>query len=228
MRLKINGLEISSPYGAMESFRNSPHTGIDIPLNEGTLLETIQDGVVSQVFDGSTSIGKGVAIKTDEGLTQIYGHMNQVDVEPGQILNTGDVIGTSGNTGFSTGPHLHFAVQSTDGTYVDPTPLTSALGPMINDTGGNWFVEKWNSLGDLVIGGQVKFILAPIGSFLKDVVFAGAHWVVANLPDILGYGAIATGVIVILSAMCGKGILKPIGWYSGALIAGLCILGGVN
>jgi murein DD-endopeptidase MepM/ murein hydrolase activator NlpD len=59
--------------------------------------------------------GKFVLIKHSNGLSTIYGHLSQVNVTPGQAVSTGERIGYSGNTGYTTGPHLHFGVYATQG-----------------------------------------------------------------------------------------------------------------
>lgn len=88
-------------------------------------------------------------------------------------------------------------------------------------------LDKFNQFSDKVVGAETEFVFAPLWNAIQTLCVQSWEWFVLNLPDILGYGAIATGIIIILSAMSGKGVLKPIGWFAGALIAGLCILGGV-
>ena len=65
------------------------------------------------------SYGKYVTVDHGGGYTSTYAHLNTVDVYVGQVIEKGDVVGTVGNTGFSTGPHLHFEIRI-DGEAVDP------------------------------------------------------------------------------------------------------------
>jgi hypothetical protein len=226
---------ISSPYGATEGFRNgAAHTGIDIPLESDTVLQSVADGVVTKIYDGSTAIGKGVAIQTEAGRTHIYGHLNSTTVDIGDKLNAGDVIGFSGNTGNVVGAnggyHLHFAEQNVHGSFTDPTHLTDELAKMLGHGPGFWAtaMEKYNAFSDKVIGSQYEFILKPIGHFFRDVSTDVWNWFVINLPDIIGYTTVGAGVIIILSSMVGRGgMLKTLGWYFGAFILAACILGGV-
>ena len=118
---------VTSPYGAWEEIREHPHTGIDLAMPEGTPLRSIADAVVERVVDyGSYNIGKGVILRLPDGKEVIYGHMSKVTVYPGQHVSGGQLIGYSGNTGHSTGPHLHFGMKE-DGHFIDPTPYIQYL-----------------------------------------------------------------------------------------------------
>jgi murein DD-endopeptidase MepM/ murein hydrolase activator NlpD len=123
---------VSSAYGVMEEVREGKHTGVDIALPEGTELRSIVEGFVTNIYDGSGNIGKGVKIIGNDDREYIYGHMDDVDVTVGQKVNFGDVLGESGNTGNSTGPHLHFGVKE-DGEFVDPTVLVPRLKSITGD-----------------------------------------------------------------------------------------------
>lgn len=115
-------LTISARYGAVDSVHTAPHTGIDIVLPQGTPLYNYVRGTVTQVVDhGNASIGKGVILQETDGHTAIYGHLSSVNVHAGQTVGQGGLIGYSGNTGHSTGAHLHFGLME-HGHYVDPTP----------------------------------------------------------------------------------------------------------
>ena len=62
--------------------------------------------------------GKFVLVKHANGLSTIYAHLSSVNVSKGSTVTTGEVIGYSGNTGYSTGPHLHFGVYASEGIKV--------------------------------------------------------------------------------------------------------------
>lgn len=120
----------SSHYNAMEEVRGGDrHTGIDLAMPEGTELRTLADGVVTQVFDGTGKIGEGVKIRFENGQEAIYGHMSEVKVKVGEILQQGEIIGLSGSTGRSTGPHLHFGLKE-NGEFIDPTHLADEVAEM--------------------------------------------------------------------------------------------------
>ncbi|MEH7249185.1 M23 family metallopeptidase [Neobacillus niacini] len=126
--------KLSSAYGVLEEVREGPHTGIDLSVQEGTILRSIVDGEVTNVFDGSGNIGEGVKILGEDKREYIYGHMSDVDVKVGDKVNFGDVLGESGNTGNSTAPHLHFGVKE-NGEFVDPSILAPKLESITGDIG---------------------------------------------------------------------------------------------
>lgn len=112
--------KLTSKFGALEEVRNGrPHNGIDLAMPEGTTLRSIAKGEITKVYNDD-SIGRGVKIEGEDGREYIYGHMEDVDVKVGDHVNIGSVIGESGNTGHSTGPHLHFGVKNDDGEFINP------------------------------------------------------------------------------------------------------------
>lgn len=105
------------------------HNGIDFSTPEGTLLFAVDDGVVRQVGFDPSGFGNYILLSHAWG-ESIYAHLSVVEVTPEQSVARGQGIGRSGNSGGSTGPHLHFAVrinpyQRTDGWggFSDPLPL---------------------------------------------------------------------------------------------------------
>jgi Membrane proteins related to metalloendopeptidases len=94
----------SSPYGWRW---NRPHTGLDIAMNIGEKVYAAFDGVV-RVAQVNGGYGRMILIRHYNNLETLYGHLDKIIVKVGQKVKAGDIIGYSGNTGFSTGPHLHF------------------------------------------------------------------------------------------------------------------------
>ena len=102
------------------------HRGIDIGLPAGTEIQSVQDGTVT--FAGySGDYGNVVIIENDKGITTKYAHCDSILVSEGQKVKTGDIIATVGNTGSSTGPHLHFEILK-DGQYLNPAYFTNIGG----------------------------------------------------------------------------------------------------
>lgn len=87
------------------------HTAIDIGGNLGDPLFAAVGGKVTDVRYSESGYGLNVRILADNGEELIYGHMQETNVRPGQRVSAGQVIGAMGNTGNSTGPHLHFEVR---------------------------------------------------------------------------------------------------------------------
>ncbi len=95
------------------------HTGIDFAASEGTRVHSTGDGIVA--FSGyDKGYGQKVAINHGYGFTTIYAHLSKSLVRQGQKVSRGEIIALSGNTGVSTGPHLHYEVQK-DNVKVNPT-----------------------------------------------------------------------------------------------------------
>lgn len=94
------------------------HTGIDVETPRRTPLVAAQTGTV--VFaNWFAGYGKAIIIDHGGGYTTLYGHLDVISVKVGQVVVKGEGIGQTGNTGYSTGPHLHFEVRM-NGDYVDP------------------------------------------------------------------------------------------------------------
>jgi murein DD-endopeptidase MepM/ murein hydrolase activator NlpD len=94
------------------------HQGVDIAAAPGQPVRASADGVVVQagLIGG---LGQAVYVAHGFGLTTRYGHMSRIEVRPGQRIKRGDVLGRVGNTGRSTGYHLHYEVR-VDGDPVNP------------------------------------------------------------------------------------------------------------
>ena len=97
----------------------STHYGLDIANDIGTPILAVMDGVV---LDSGPASGFGlwVRLRHDDGTITVYGHIDRTLVEEGQRVSAGEQIADMGNRGFSTGPHLHFEVHSSDGEKLSP------------------------------------------------------------------------------------------------------------
>lgn len=97
---------------------SSRHSGIDIAAPTGTEVKSPNHGKVTLAMNGLLSTGNTLVIDHGMGLFTSYYHLDTILVKVGDMVKKGDVIGTVGTTGFSTGPHLHYAV-SIYNTYVN-------------------------------------------------------------------------------------------------------------
>lgn len=98
--------------------RRAFHRGLDISARRGTPVHAPADGIV--VFAGNNGgLGRTIRISHGFGFTTLYGHLNEMRVELGDEIRRGDVIGTVGNSGRSTGSHLHYEVHE-DGQAKNP------------------------------------------------------------------------------------------------------------
>ena len=109
------------------------HSGVDLRASLGTPVKSMGDGTVIGVgntddYCKGASFGKWVFIRYNNGLSSTYGHLSVIDAKAGQEVSTGDVVGYSGNTGHSTGPHLHVTVYASQGADVKTLPSLSCSG----------------------------------------------------------------------------------------------------
>ncbi len=92
--------------------RRRAHYGLDIKVNVGDTIRSAFDGKVRIVKNqGRRGYGKYIVIRHDNGLETVYGHLSKQLVKEDQLVRAGDVIGLGGNTGRSTGSHLHFETR---------------------------------------------------------------------------------------------------------------------
>ncbi|MCK4918463.1 MAG: peptidoglycan DD-metalloendopeptidase family protein [Candidatus Pacebacteria bacterium] len=106
---------MTGAYGYDKEGNPNPHRGVDFGVSIGTPMLATANGTVRysedmDAYAGCVSYGKWVLIDHDNGLSSFYAHLSLIKVSAGQKVSTGDIIGYSGNTGYSTGPHLHFSV----------------------------------------------------------------------------------------------------------------------
>lgn len=112
--------------GAITQYNSWFHPGsIDIGIGLGTPVKAADNGKVIVVEYLKTGYGIHVVIDHGVSLTSLYGHLSQIRVGRGDGVYRGQVIGLSGSTGRSTGPHLHFEVER-GGNPIDPMTLLSA------------------------------------------------------------------------------------------------------
>lgn len=117
------------------------HGGIDIGVPEGTPVGAAGGGTVTQA-GWNDGYGNSVTIDHGNGLETLYGHLSEVLVSVGEMVTQLQTIGLSGNTGNSTGPHLHFSVIK-DGEMVDPASIFGyASGTRNAKAGIRWVGEK--------------------------------------------------------------------------------------
>ncbi|OFZ31975.1 MAG: hypothetical protein A2622_12115 [Bdellovibrionales bacterium RIFCSPHIGHO2_01_FULL_40_29] len=112
--------------------RRRPHKGIDLAAPRGTAVMSAHDGQVIYAGKGFKGYGKMVMVESPEGWATLYAHLDKIIVPEGFQIKQGEVIGALGNTGRSSGPHLHFEIRKLDGP-VDPLPLLPAGEALTNE-----------------------------------------------------------------------------------------------
>jgi hypothetical protein len=113
VRHPVPGARVSQPFGAhpgtYAAYGLAGHEGTDYAVPIGTPVRAAHDGTAT-VRLGSATYGNYVTVQSEQ-VDTLYAHLSRVDVAQGQAVAAGDIIGLSGNTGRSFGPHLHFGVR---------------------------------------------------------------------------------------------------------------------
>lgn len=112
--------------------RKRPHKGIDLAAPRGTAVMASHDGTIIYTGKGFKGYGKMIMIESPDGWATLYGHLDKIIVHEGAKIKQGEVIGALGNTGRSSGPHLHFEIRKLDGP-IDPLPYLPAGEALTND-----------------------------------------------------------------------------------------------
>ncbi|MGW2035070.1 M23 family metallopeptidase [Streptomyces argyrophylli] len=104
----------------------SVHTGIDFPVSYGTTVMAATDGTVTTKWN--SAYGNMMIVTAKDGTETWYCHLSSYSVASGTTVKAGQPIGHSGNSGNSTGPHLHFEVRPAGGSAIDPLPWLRSHG----------------------------------------------------------------------------------------------------
>jgi len=135
----VDRFPLTSPFGSRTitvdgQTYNDFHNGIDLGMPEGTPIPALGGGVVSDAGRDSTR-GKYLYQKLPSGKELAYYHLSSIAARAGQAVRPGQKIAASGNTGRSTGPHLHLGVRASSGEWIDP--------------------ESWLQSGDMAAGANL-------------------------------------------------------------------------
>ena len=132
------------------------HKGLDIKVNLGDTIRAAFSGEIVKSSFNKAGYGNYVIIRHSNGLETVYGHMSRHLCKPDQIVRAGDVIGLGGNTGRSTGSHLHFETRFL-GQFIDPERLFDFDA---QDVKGDFYLFRSSGRGtmlaatDNVVGGE--------------------------------------------------------------------------
>nr|WP_079032171.1 M23 family metallopeptidase [Streptomyces specialis] len=117
---------LSATYGNSGDRWASTHSGQDFAVPSGTEVHSVHSGTVVKAGGNGAgdgpAYGNAIVIKHSDGTYTQYAHLSKIEVKVGQTVSTDQEIGLSGNTGNSSGPHLHFEVRTTPdyGSAIDP------------------------------------------------------------------------------------------------------------
>ena len=113
------GFGITSFSQNTDVYGGKGHNGIDLRAPIGTSVYAAEQGIVKDIGDTDRicpggSYGKWIVIEHPNNLSTLYAHLSRIRVSTGQTVSRGDIIGLSGNTGYTTGPHLHLTVYASN------------------------------------------------------------------------------------------------------------------
>lgn len=130
LKWPLDNIIVTQEFGGSAFAKNNPqiygrpfHPGTDFAASIGTKIYSVAPGKVigtgnTDAYPGCNAWGKWVMVEHDNGLSTLYAHLSSISVKTGQMVNTGDTIALSGNTGYSTGPHLHFTLYVSQGVKI--------------------------------------------------------------------------------------------------------------
>ena len=117
-------------------YASGSHNGLDLRALMGTSIMAMADGVIAGAGNtdlacARVSFGNWILVKHDNGLAATFAHLSVISVKEGQRVKRGDIIGYSGNTGYSTGPHLHISVYPNDAVSAQDRASISCAGKIL-------------------------------------------------------------------------------------------------
>ena len=128
LRWPLDAIKITQYFGNTAfaqsgAYNGQGHNGVDFRASVATPVKSSLSGIVqasgnTDQFPGCYSYGKWILVRHGNGLSTLYAHLSHITVNEGQQVSTGETIGLSGNTGYSTGPHLHFTVYESSGVQI--------------------------------------------------------------------------------------------------------------
>lgn len=133
----VKGYKLSARFAQAGNMWSAKHSGQDFAVKSGTAVVAAHGGTVVKAGGNGAgdgpAYGNAVVVKHGNGTFSQYAHLSKVDVKAGQIVKTGQRVAFSGNTGNSSGPHLHFEIRTTAnyGSAVDPVAFLRTKGVTI-------------------------------------------------------------------------------------------------
>ncbi len=126
----LSSIYVTQYFGGTQFAKTNPHVysrpfhpGVDFGASIGSKVKSVSRGVIkgfgnTDAYPGCSAWGKWILVEHPNGLSSLYAHLSSISVSVGQQVTTGQTIGLSGNTGISTGPHLHLSLYASQGVRV--------------------------------------------------------------------------------------------------------------
>jgi hypothetical protein len=173
--------DISSGFGNRSSpggIGSTNHRGIDFAVPIGTIVTAPTGGKVTYAGQAQ-GYGNYVTILDDQGYTHQFGHLSKIGVGVGDILRQDQPFAISGNSGNSTGPHLHYGIKDASGKYVDPKSLLKQGIGTVKDLASNAARSAINAIpgGSLVMDALDFGGINPLGGGGKSWLEQLKDWI---------------------------------------------------
>ena len=146
---------ITNKFGAKGNYACGFHTGVDLVSNNKNIY-SVSEGVVSRINNCGSSYGNHVVIEHADGTSALYAHLANVFVSVGQSVSCGSCIGIMGNTGKSSGTHLHFEIHNGKWSYPKVKSVNEAktlLDPIL------WLEDRVSKTRGIVINVDGKEVV---------------------------------------------------------------------
>ncbi|GAB3525475.1 M23 family metallopeptidase [Photobacterium alginatilyticum] len=160
------GIRMSSGFGTRihpVTGKRKRHRGLDFAANTGTPIYAPADGVIEVTRPSNKGSGNFLKLNHSLGFATTYSHMSKFNVKRGKFVRKGDLIGWSGNTGLSTGPHLHYEIRFL-GRALNPRPFVEWTPENFKSLFEKEKTVQWASLLEMinnVVSMQVQLTHAP-------------------------------------------------------------------
>lgn len=145
------------------SGKRKSHLGLDFAANTGAAIYAPADAVIELVRPSKKGYGNHLKLNHSLGFTSSYSHMSKFNVKRGQFVRKGDLIGWTGNTGMSTGPHLHYEIRFL-GRAINPRPFVDWTPDNFDNLFEKEKTVQWAALLEMVnnvVSMQVQLTYVP-------------------------------------------------------------------
>ncbi|MCQ1060549.1 M23 family metallopeptidase [Photobacterium sp. ZSDE20] len=160
------GIRMSSQFGTRihpVTGKRKRHLGLDFAANTGTEIYAPADGVIEVIRPSNKGSGNFLKLDHTMGFTSTYSHMDKFNVKRGEFVRKGELIGWTGNTGLSTGPHLHYEIRFL-GRALNPRPFVEWTPDNFDSLFEKEKTVQWASLLNMinnVVSMQVQLTQSP-------------------------------------------------------------------
>ncbi|MGD8112754.1 M23 family metallopeptidase [Vibrio sp. TRT 21S02] len=168
----VHNARLSSGYGKRKhpvTGSYKMHRGLDFAVNTGTPIYAPADGVVEVVRPSNKGSGNFLQLQHSYGFKTSFSHMSKFKVQRGEFVQKGDLIGYSGNSGLSSGPHLHYEVRFV-GRALDPRPFV------------DWGVDNFDTIFSKIRGIRWESLVNKVELRVSNQLQLSSHKVVTS-PD---------------------------------------------